>query len=91
MAGTYRMTETEKLLMTSFSRGIASFTGNDVATQLLIPHGLAGIPIPIVTRRIDNDANLFQSWSDNTNIIVQFASIPMSGNVIQLNWLAILP
>jgi len=85
------MNEQEKLLMSGFSRGIASFTGDDIETQLLIPHGLIGTPIPIVTRRADDDANLFESWADTTNIIVQFASIPMSGNVIQLNWLAILP
>lgn len=74
------------------TRGIATFTGDNSTTSFSFPHGLNGVPIVSVTRRQDADANTFQSEADATNINVTFVGgIPMSGNVTQVNWFAILP
>lgn len=71
--------------------GIASFTGDNLTTMFSIPHGLTGIPIPMVTRRSDEDGNLFQADADATNINVTFVGgIPMIGNVTEVNWVAFL-
>jgi len=71
--------------------GVSTFTGDDLITVFTIPHGLDGIPIPIVNRRIDPNSNLFQCWADEDNITITFNSTPEGGVDIELNWIAILP
>jgi len=88
MPKTFRITEEEKDLMLSFNifKQVVTFQGDDVTTQIVIPHNLGRIPIPSVTRNDDPEGNLFNAKADINNITITFfVGPPMTGNTILLN------
>lgn len=76
---------------TYINGGVASFTGNDVTESFTIPHGLGVVPrFHVCNRNADGSeqAALFTSMADATNINIMFTMAPANGIVVMINWMA---
>jgi len=70
--------------------GVASFTGDGVATEFTIAHGLTAAPTVAFVGKKTSGLPAIDSWdADATNIVVRFVSAVASGVSFELWWLAL--
>lgn len=71
--------------------GVANFTGDNTTESFTITHGLGVVPrFHICTRNADSGdtPTLFSTTANATTITVTFATAPMTGVTIMINWAA---
>jgi len=70
--------------------GVASFTGDGVATEFTIAHGLTVAPTVAFVGKRTAGLPAIDSWdADATNITVRFVTAPGAGVGFELWWLAL--
>lgn len=72
--------------------GVVEFTGDGIIESFNIPHLFLSQPrAHWVTRNDDTSGNALQSQAEDTTIVVTFLdSPPLNGEIVKLNWGAML-